>query len=343
MAQHVLVSADRRVDRHPRADDRAGGVEVGALRQLPQPAVQALRPAAGQQHAAVALDPQRDAREHLQLVEALARRHPRQLVLAAGRAGDARGGERAAQAARRSRRAHRRAELHQPLVELAGIVAGGEPLHQRAGQRPDPLLAGGRLDVVLDAEHPRQHARDVAVDQRRPLAVRDRGDRAGGVGPDARHLAQPARVAGQRAAPARDHLAGPPVQVARARVVAQPGPRREHVVERRLREGADAREARHPALPVRDHRRDPRLLQHDLADPDRVGIAGAPPRQVAARAAVMLHDGGGDHGRGLRHRRRLADPAPLVVARGTPRRSGKRTGGRHRPPVARFRSNDQSS
>jgi hypothetical protein len=75
------------------------------------------------------------------------------------------------------------------------------------------------------------------------------------------------------------------VQIAGARVVAEAGPVRQHVVERRLRERAHRRETPHPALEVRRDRLDARLLQHDLGDPDGVGVARASPCQIAMAGA----------------------------------------------------------
>jgi hypothetical protein len=134
---------------------------------------------------------------------------------------------------------------------------------------------------MFDREHPCQHARDVAVDQRRALAERDRRDRAGGVRPDAGHAAELGGARRQRPTEPRVDRPGAGVEVARPRVVPQARPRGEHVVERGVRERRHRREPGHPTLPVRDHRRDPGLLQHDLADPDRIRVAGAPPRQIA--------------------------------------------------------------
>src|SRR5262249_58148497 len=70
------------------------------------------------------------------------------------------------------------------------------------------------------------------------------------------------------------------MKIARARVVAEPGPQPEHLVEWRSRQRAHRRKTRHPALPIRDHRLDARLLQHDLADPDGIGVARAAPGKV---------------------------------------------------------------
>ena len=143
---------------------------------------------------------------------------------------------------------------------------------------------------MLDREDPGEDASDIPVDQRRALAERDRRDRAGGVGTDASHVAQLARAPGQFTGPLRIERLRARMQVARARVVAEAGPRGEDVVERRGRERGDRREALHPALPVRDHRRDAGLLQHDLADPDRVRIARPSPRQVAPHHREVRDD-----------------------------------------------------
>ena len=263
------------------------GVEVG---QLPQPSEQAARRPARDHDRARVLDPHVGAREHGQLVLLLARRHDGELVLPARAVRGAHRLDRADQAARRRRRADRGAELHEALVEIAGLRVGIERGHQLAGLRPQRLHALRRLHVLVDREHAREHPRDVAVDERRALAVRDRGDRARRVGSDARHAAELARRARQRLA----HRLRAGVEVPRARVVAEAGPRGEHVVERCGRERGDRREPRHPALPVRDHRRDPRLLQHDLADPDRVRVTRAPPRQIALHARVVRDDRAGD-------------------------------------------------
>ena len=296
MAQRLLPHPDRLARRDPDRAAGGGRGRVVALGQLPQPAVEALGAAPGQQDLAAALDPQRDPVEQRQVGGAAPGRDHRQLVGAALGAGPARRGQRAGRAGRLARHAHRRAELHQALVEVAGRGAGRACRHHRRRRVPHPAAAARGLDVVVDREHPGHDPGDVAVDQRRRLAERDRRDRAGGVGADARHLAQAGGVAGQAAAEPRDHLGGAAVQVAGARVVAEPGPRREDVVEGRRRQVGDRREPGHPPLPVRDDGRDPGLLQHDLADPDRVGIAGPPPRQVAARAPVVGDDPGGDVG-----------------------------------------------
>ena len=259
-------------------------------RQLPQPAEQTVGTPPREEDLVAFAHPHERAREDRQLALLLARRYDGQLRLATVARCHAVLRDRTHEAARICRRADRRAELHQPLVEIAGCRGLGQRSHQLARVRPQRLRARGRLDVLGEAVHARQYARHVAVDERRALAVRDARDRSRGVRPDPGHLAQVRSAPRQRSRELRGDRLRALLEVARARVVAEPGPRGEHVVERRGRERGHRRKLRHPALPVRDHRRDARLLQHDLADPDRVRIARAAPRQIALHLTVVRDD-----------------------------------------------------
>ena len=132
-----------------------------------------------------------------------------------------------------------------------------------------------------EREHPREHARDVAIDQRRVLAERQRGHRGGGVRSESGKRAQLRRRPWQRAAASLRRA----VEIARARVVPEPAPEREHVVERRGRQRAQRGKAAEEAPVVGDHHLDARLLQHHLADPDAVRVARLlPPGKVAPRS-----------------------------------------------------------
>ena len=80
------------------------------------------------------------------------------------------------------------------------------------------------------------------------------------------------------------HHACRSVQVARAGVVAEALPLGEDLVDLRLGERLQGGEPRQPSLEARDHGLDPRLLQHDLRDPDAIGIVVPPPGQIAQSA-----------------------------------------------------------
>lgn len=202
--------------------------------------------------------------------------------------------ERTHEAARGRRCARRRAELHQALVEITRCVLGWQRAHQLARERPQCLVTRRRLDVLGHRENAGEHTGDIAVDERRAFAKCDRCDRAGRVWTDAGHGSQLRRRRGQGAAELLAHRLRTRVEVARARVVAKPGPCREHIVERCRRERVHRRKALHPALPIRNHRLDARLLQHDLADPDRVRVTRATPREIAAVTRVVRDDGSRD-------------------------------------------------
>ena len=70
------------------------------------------------------------------------------------------------------------------------------------------------------------------------------------------------------------------MQVARTRVVTQPGPQVQHLVDFRIGERAHAGKPLHETLEIGNHGRDLRLLQHDLRHPHAVGRALALPRQI---------------------------------------------------------------
>ena len=91
---------------------------------------------------------------------------------------------------------------------------------------------------------------------------------------------RPAVRSGRPASRARRSARGA-VQAERAPVVAEPLPLADHVRRRTRRERLGRRPALEPGEPARDHALDLRLLQHHLADEDRVRIARLPPRQIA--------------------------------------------------------------
>ncbi len=188
--------------------------------------------------------------------------------------------------AERAGRLHRRAdggaEVHQRLREIAGARVGHERMRQ-------PLnLRLGRRQFLLDREQPRHHPLDIAVDRHRAGIEGDRRNRRRGVAPDAGQRDQLSLGAGKAAAFRHRDRAG--MQVARPRVVAEPGPEPQHVVERRRRERIDIRPAREEAREIRPDRFHGGLLEHDLGEPhairvDRLARLRAP-RQHAAMAVV---------------------------------------------------------
>ena len=119
------------------------------------------------------------------------------------------------------------------------------------------------------------------------LAAGQRQDRACRRAPDAGQRHHLVECRWKLAAVALHEHLRRALQVAGARVVAEPGPQVQHFVERRRRELAHVGKARDEALVVAGDRSDLRLLQHDLGDPDAVRRAVALPRQVLAPVAFV--------------------------------------------------------
>lgn len=88
-----------------------------------------------------------------------------------------------------------------------------------------------------------------------------------------------------------EHIGAAFVQVTRAAVVAEALPKEENIFQGGAGEGVDGGKARHPLLVVWDDGIDARLLAHDLADPDGVGVAGSAPRQRSLDALVPCVEG----------------------------------------------------
>ncbi len=175
----------------------------------------------------------------------------------------------AERAGRLLRRADGGAEVHHRLREIAGARVRRERLRQRADLRL------GRRQLFLDREQPRHHPLDIAVDRHR-AADRRRSPRSR---PRYRRRCPAARGARPRSAespPRSRHRPRAGMQVAGARVVAEPGPEPQHVVERRRRQRADVRPAREEAREIGPDRLHGGLLQHDFGQPDPVGIVASP-------------------------------------------------------------------
>ena len=124
------------------------------------------------------------------------------------------------------------------MREIAGALGREKGLGEPANR------GLGRGQLLLDGEEPRDHALDVAVDRRGRRIERNRGDRRRRVGADAGQRGQRCFALREASAVPLDHGLGAGMQVARARVIAEPGPQFEHVIERCRRERVHVRQAR---------------------------------------------------------------------------------------------------
>ena len=241
----------------PQAGGQVFAILLLAAGELPQPAQQALRGALSQQHLPGALDHRRgdgvmrDGRPGGQ---------HRALLLHAQGFGLAQVSQRAKMAGWGARGADLRPQVHQGLVIIAG-PAGRQVL---GGQLPQAGLAARRAGVFGHIEQARQHAADVAIQGRLILPKSDRGNRPGGIAPNARQLAQLPGIRRQLAAMLFVHDLRGTLQVACPAVIAQPLPGRQHLLLGGRRQRRNARKALHPALEIKAHRFHAGLLEHDL-------------------------------------------------------------------------------
>ena len=80
------------------------------------------------------------------------------------------------------------------------------------------------------------------------------------------------------------------LQVHRAAVVTQAGPDPQDSLQGRALEGIDGGECAQKCLVVGEHGFNLSLLQHRFGNPDRVGIIGATPGQIALIPVVPAED-----------------------------------------------------
>ncbi len=80
----------------------------------------------------------------------------------------------------------------------------------------------------------------------------------------------------------RDQRLRAGAQIARSRVIPQPRPQMQHLIQGRRRERLHVGKPRHEALVVGNHRGDLGLLQHHLRHPHPVGRRVLLPRQIVA-------------------------------------------------------------
>ena len=188
------------------------------------------------------------------------------------------------------------------IVAPRSIIAWAKSPARRCGassRRKPAQLGLYARQRFGDGKQPRDHAFDIAVDRARRRIERDRGNRR----PRYRRRCPEARAAPLRcrelAAVAFDDGAGAGMQIAGARVIAEPRPGFQHLLERRRRERAHVAPAREKAGVIRRDGLDRRLLQHDLGKPDAVGIGAFRPAPRATAAPA-------DAGRTRRARRWVA-------------------------------------
>mmetsp|Transcript_26221 Transcript_26221/g.61907 ORF Transcript_26221/g.61907 Transcript_26221/m.61907 type:complete len:444 (-) Transcript_26221:6636-7967(-) len=264
----------------------AGQAFVVEHRQRPQPRPHARRRALLQQHLPRwTLDPEPPVLAPASLELAGLDRPARRLAVLAGAAHRL---HRAAPAVGRARRADRRAKVHQTLGVAIHVPRG----QQRRGVVPELPLRRAAGQVAVKGQRASEYPLHIAVEDGHALAEAEGRDGRGSRAADAGQGLQPGRGARETAAMQRGHGKRAGVQIARPAVVTQACPLGQHLIERRGSEVGNARPARQKALVVAQHGGHLGLLQHDLGQPDAIGVARVLPGQrVAAMAALPGHHG----------------------------------------------------
>ena len=183
-------------------------------------------------------------------------------------------------------------ELHEGLGPGAGARSCGEV----GCEAVDGGAPGLSIDRQLQSEPAGEHAEDVAIDGRDGLSEGDRGDGAGRIGADAGDALPGGGGGRNRTAELSNDEDGAGLQVAGASVVAEPLPLGEDGFGGGGGEGGDGGEGLKPAVPVSTHGLYAGLLQHDLGDPDGVGVAGAAPGEIALVNIEPSEQGGARSG-----------------------------------------------
>ncbi|MPN22717.1 hypothetical protein SDC9_170100 [bioreactor metagenome] len=86
------------------------------------------------------------------------------------------------------------------------------------------------------------------------------------------------------------------MKIAGAAIITEPRPELHQQLLRRFGQRFDCGQGLHETLEIGDHRLDPGLLEHDLGDPDAVGVPILPPRQDARVNAIPTSDPGREIG-----------------------------------------------
>ena len=181
--------------------------------------------------------------------------------------------------ARPVHRANDRPQIHHGLGMVARPQGRREP-RRKLGKPP----LGGRKRRA-HAEEACDHALDIAVDGGRRLPESNGGNGGGRVGADAGECLERLRAGGKvPAVPGYEELRAT-VEIARARVIAEALPSVQHLVELGAGQLGEAGPAREEGVEIGPDRGNRGLLQHDLAEPDAIGIGGlagsGTPRQDA--------------------------------------------------------------
>ncbi len=180
-----------------------------------------------------------------------------------------------------ARQAHSCAEFHHGLIEIPGPGTREQCLGMLPG-----LWRGEFAASHFNADQSLQNTLDIAIDNGHGLAKGNAGDGSCGVASDAGESLEGCGCLREAASVFSNQFSGALMQPVGAAVVAETAPSGEHGVFRSNGEGSDIREALKERTVVVNDGGHPRLLQHDFAEPDAIGVASLAPGKIAAMLVV---------------------------------------------------------
>lgn len=189
--------------------------------------------------------------------------------------------DRTVSAARRLRGADRLAQFHEGLIPVAGRFRREEAL----SHCPKALPAARRAKIAANGGDAGEDAGDVAVEDRERNIVSDAEDGRRGVAANPGKRERGFQSAWEFAMMASNDFFRRGVEITRATVVTEAGPEAQDFLLRGGGEHVDGGKFFEEAVVIGEDGGNARLLQHDLGDPDAVGVAADAPGEVAAMSA----------------------------------------------------------
>ena len=172
--------------------------------------------------------------------------------------------------------AHCGAQFHQRLIENADIFRVRR--HGSAHLFTDALFCFGVCNIGCVVRQTGHHPQHIAVHRRFPHTKGRRGDGAGRVRSDTRQSQQVLIAIRKRTQLRHDFCRL--LQIAGTAVIAQPLPELHELLLRCAGQRLHRGERLQKTGIIPQYRRHTGLLQHDLRDPDAIGITRVPPRKV---------------------------------------------------------------
>jgi hypothetical protein len=170
-------------------------------------------------------------------------------------------------------------------VSREGLIGGTWGLRgledQLLRELPELQVSGFFTGVATNTKQPREHPYHIAIQNGFGLVESDAAYRSGGVPSDARQAQDFLKLFRKPPAVLFQDDARGLLHIPNARVIPKPFPELVNFLLLRSSEGGDVRQGAHPRLPISNDGFDPRLLEHDFRNPNRVRVTRSPPGQIA--------------------------------------------------------------